>query len=52
MEQYPVIQQAVQKIIDENKASILKDAEELFTEFPQTALLPYKLHVGIKIIQT
>ena len=45
LEQYPVIQQKVEKIIAKNKMSILKDAKKLFLEFPKTALLPYKLHI-------
>ena len=45
LKQYPAIQKEVKKIIDENKTEIAKDAEELFQEFPNTALLPYKFHV-------
>ena len=45
MENYPVIQQEVEKIIEKAKKSTTQDAEELFQEFPRSVLLPYKLHI-------
>ena len=45
LEEYPIIQQEVEKIIKNKKEEIKKDAEELFQEFPHTALLPYELQV-------
>ena len=45
LNEYPVIQKEVEGIIKKEKESITKDAEELFQEFPTTALLPYELEV-------
>ena len=45
LEKYPPIQQEVEKILKKQKEDITKDAEELFQEFPTTALLPYSLYV-------
>ena len=45
LDEYPVIQKEVEGIIKKEKESITKDAEELFQEFPTTALLPYELEV-------
>jgi len=45
LDEYPFIQQEVEKIISNKKEEIKKDAEELFREFPTTALLPFKLQI-------
>ena len=45
LEQYPIIQAEVKKIIENHKKDITKGAEELFQEFPHSVLLPYKLHI-------
>ena len=43
--QYPAIKKEVEKIIEENKKSITKDAKEVFKEFPLSSLLPHKLYI-------
>lgn len=45
LEKYPAIQREVEKIIETTKKSIMEEAKELFKEFPQSVLLPYKLHI-------
>jgi len=45
LEEYPIVQQEVEKIIKKEKEDILKYAEELLREFPNSVLLPYKLHI-------
>ena len=45
LKKYPPIQQEVEKILKKQKEEITKDAEDLFQEFPTTALLPYSLYV-------
>ena len=45
LEEYPIIQQEVEKIINNKKEEITKSAEGLFQEFPNTVLLPFELQV-------
>ena len=40
-----MIQKEVEQIVKKNKEEIQKEAEKLFQEFPQSVLLPYKLHI-------
>ena len=45
LEKYPMIQKEVKQIIEKYKKEIKKSAEDLFQEFPNSVLLPYKLYI-------
>lgn len=52
LKQYPLIQEKVKKIIQENKTEMQELANDTYKEFPNTVLLPFKLYVNeLKLFQ-
>lgn len=45
LDHYPEIKKEIQKIVQQLRTDIAKEAGEVFKQFPHTALLPFKLHV-------